>query len=66
MLVFVSNFFVILCLTVPAMPPHLQKRSRGEDGQEGEDLINVLRAVGEAGKGFVRSVHLLKYPKVVA
>ncbi|GMH24573.1 hypothetical protein Nepgr_026416 [Nepenthes gracilis] len=39
-----------------------KKRGR-ENGGEGEDIINVLKAVGEIGKGFVRSVHLLKAPR---
>ncbi|KAL8137849.1 hypothetical protein V2J09_003850 [Rumex salicifolius] len=41
-----------------------KKQSRGEDEQEGEEMTNVLRAVGEAGKGLVKSIHLLKSPRV--
>ncbi|GAB4846824.1 hypothetical protein Ancab_025831 [Ancistrocladus abbreviatus] len=39
-----------------------KKRAR-DDGDCNESTIDMLRAVGEAGKGFVRSVHLLKAPK---
>lgn len=40
-----------------------QKRDRDDIGED-KDLVDVLRAVGECGKGFVKSVHLLKAPKV--
>ncbi|KAL9245871.1 hypothetical protein vseg_019471 [Gypsophila vaccaria] len=38
-----------------------KKRDREHDSQ---DVVEVLKAVGEAGKGFVRSVHLLKAPRL--
>ncbi|XP_057529291.1 uncharacterized protein LOC130807910 isoform X1 [Amaranthus tricolor] len=38
-----------------------KKRDRQE---ESKDAIDILKAVGEAGKGFVRSVHLLKTPRL--
>ena len=41
-----------------------QKREREEVNEEEKDLIKVLKSVGEAGKGFVRSVYLLKAPKL--
>jgi U3 small nucleolar RNA-associated protein 22 len=45
-----------------------QKRSReelGEEaGEEGNDPVDVLKAVGEVGKGFVRSVYFLKAPRL--
>ncbi|KAL1551276.1 nucleolar protein 6-like [Salvia divinorum] len=40
-----------------------KKRDR-DDIDEDKDLFNTLKAVGEFGKGFVKSVHLLKTPKV--
>lgn len=36
-----------------------KKRGREEMGEE-EDLVNVLKSVGEVGKGFVRSIYLPK------
>lgn len=42
-----------------------KKRGREETtGEEGRDLIEVLKAVGEVGKGFVRSVYFLKAPRL--
>ncbi|KAK9285428.1 hypothetical protein L1049_024621 [Liquidambar formosana] len=41
-----------------------KKRGREEAGEEGNDPIGVLKAVGEVGKGFVRSVHFLKAPRL--
>ncbi|KAE9452914.1 hypothetical protein C3L33_15194, partial [Rhododendron williamsianum] len=38
------------------------KRGREEIAEE-EDLFNVLKSVGEVGKGFVRSIYLPKAPK---
>lgn len=32
-------------------------------GEEGKDPVDVLKEVGEVGKGFVRSVFLLKAPR---
>ncbi|XP_051127399.1 uncharacterized protein LOC127248890 [Andrographis paniculata] len=40
-----------------------KKRGR-EDTGEDIDLLDALKAVGLLGKGFVRSVHLLKAPKL--
>ncbi|XP_050228407.1 uncharacterized protein LOC126677694 [Mercurialis annua] len=40
-----------------------KKRGRDE-ANAGEDPIHVLKAVGEAGKGFVKSVHFLKARKL--
>ncbi|XP_057772992.1 uncharacterized protein LOC130992396 [Salvia miltiorrhiza] len=40
-----------------------KKRDR-DDTDEDKDLVDTLKAVGEFGKGFVKSVHLLKAPKV--
>ncbi|XP_058203869.1 uncharacterized protein LOC131318082 [Rhododendron vialii] len=40
-----------------------KKRGREEIAEE-EDLFNVLKSVGEAGKGFVRSIYLPKAPKL--
>ncbi|GAB2279548.1 hypothetical protein Dimus_014191 [Dionaea muscipula] len=42
--------------------PTSKKRGREENGND-DDIVNVLKSVGETGKGFVRSVHLLKAPK---
>ncbi|KAL5557295.1 hypothetical protein UlMin_039531 [Ulmus minor] len=41
-----------------------KKREREEVNEEEKDLIKVLKSVGEAGKGFVRGVYLLKAPKL--
>ncbi|OVA07033.1 Nrap protein [Macleaya cordata] len=42
-----------------------KKREREEDeSNERQDPIDVLRNVGEVGKGFVRSVYLLKAPRL--
>ncbi|CAI9114714.1 OLC1v1015496C1 [Oldenlandia corymbosa var. corymbosa] len=43
---------------------NLQKRSR--DMMEDDDIepVDTLKAVGEVGKGLVRSIHLLKVPKL--
>ncbi|KAF7151525.1 hypothetical protein RHSIM_Rhsim02G0060300 [Rhododendron simsii] len=40
-----------------------KKRGREEIAEE-EDLFNVLKSVGEVGKGFVRSIYLPKAPKL--
>lgn len=42
----------------------LQKRGRSEENEEEKDPVNVLKAVGEVGKGFVRSIYLLKSPRL--
>lgn len=41
-----------------------KKRDR-EEATSDEDPIDVLKAVGEAGKGFVKSVHFLKAPRLM-
>ncbi|KAL6542299.1 hypothetical protein OROMI_023901 [Orobanche minor] len=41
-----------------------KKRARGDDIGKDNDLIDALKAVGELGKGFVKSVHFLKAPKL--
>ncbi|KAL6551884.1 hypothetical protein OROGR_008038 [Orobanche gracilis] len=41
-----------------------KKRARDGDIGEDNDLIDALKAVGELGKGFVKSVHFLKAPKL--
>ena len=33
-------------------------------GEEEGDLLDVLKNVGEAGKGFVRSIYFLKAPRL--
>lgn len=43
-----------------------KKRGRVSVDEDNEELIDVLKAVGLAGKGFVRSVHLLKSPKLIS
>ncbi|CAN0861852.1 Nucleolar protein 6 [Linum grandiflorum] len=45
-----------------------KKRLRDDknDEEEGDDPVNILKAVGEAGKGFVKSVHLVKAPRLTA
>ncbi|KAL3813203.1 hypothetical protein ACJIZ3_014471 [Penstemon smallii] len=40
-----------------------KKRGRDEGGED-IDLVDALKIVGQLGKGFVKSVHLLKAPKV--
>lgn len=42
----------------------LQKRGRSEENEEEKDPVNVLKGVGEVGKGFVRSIYLLKSPRL--
>lgn len=41
----------------------LQKRGRG-DADEKEEAVHVLKGVGQAGKGLVRSIYSLKVPKL--
>lgn len=41
--------------------PTSKKRDREDNSK---DVKDVLKAVGEAGKGFVRSIHLLKAPRL--
>ncbi|CAH9146997.1 unnamed protein product [Cuscuta epithymum] len=42
----------------------ISKKRRSDSMDEGEDMLNILRTVGEVGKGFVRSIHCLKAPKI--
>uniref|UniRef100_A0A5B7C9D5 Putative nucleolar protein 6 isoform X2 n=1 Tax=Davidia involucrata TaxID=16924 RepID=A0A5B7C9D5_DAVIN len=41
-----------------------KKRGREEVVKEEKDLIDDLKAVGEVGKGFVRSIYFLKAPRL--
>ncbi|XP_068637494.1 uncharacterized protein [Aristolochia californica] len=41
-----------------------KKRNREEGSEKGRDPIDVLKDVGEVGKGFVRSIHILKAPRI--
>lgn len=41
-----------------------KKRSRDEDDETKKEPIDMLKHVGEVGKGFVKSVHLLKAPRL--
>lgn len=41
------------------------KRARDEEGEGRSDPVDMLKAVGEVGKGFVRSVYLLKAPRLM-
>ncbi|CAL1360812.1 unnamed protein product [Linum trigynum] len=41
-----------------------KKRQRDEQEDEEKDPVSILKGVGEAGKGFVKSVHLVKVPKL--
>ncbi|CAM8912250.1 unnamed protein product [Rhodiola kirilowii] len=43
--------------------PLSKKREREETDEEAGDPVDLLKAVGKVGKGFVRSVHLLKAPR---
>ncbi|KAI4381714.1 hypothetical protein MLD38_007764 [Melastoma candidum] len=43
--------------------PASKKRGREEEGKVVDDPVELLKTVGELGKGFVRSVHLLKAPR---
>ncbi|KAL0378137.1 UNVERIFIED_CONTAM: Nucleolar protein 6 [Sesamum radiatum] len=40
-----------------------KKRGRDDNGED-NDLLDALKAVGQLGKGFVKSVHFLKAPKL--
>ncbi|KAJ4714403.1 nucleolar protein 6 [Melia azedarach] len=42
-----------------------KKRGREEASEDETDAIDVLRGVGELGKGFVRDIYLLKAPRLV-
>ncbi|WCJ24913.1 Nucleolar protein 6 [Euphorbia peplus] len=42
-----------------------KKRKRDEESEVEEDPIGLLKAVGEAGKGFVRSVYYVKAPRLL-
>ncbi|CAN1814117.1 Nucleolar protein 6, partial [Linum perenne] len=41
-------------------------RDEKDDEDEGDDPVDILKAVGEAGKGLVKSVHLVKVPRLTA
>ncbi|KAJ3674070.1 hypothetical protein LUZ60_006062 [Juncus effusus] len=41
-----------------------KKREREEETEEKVNFTGVLKEIGEIGKGFVKSVHLLKAPKL--
>ncbi|KAL6952077.1 hypothetical protein U1Q18_040933 [Sarracenia purpurea var. burkii] len=41
-----------------------KKRGRDELSGEEHDLLDVLKTVGEVGKGFVRSIYFLKVPRL--
>ncbi|GJW21174.1 nucleolar protein 6 [Tanacetum coccineum] len=41
---------------------NLKKRRREEDGDVKENVTNTLKDIGKVGKGFVKSVYLLKVP----
>ncbi|XP_027117353.1 uncharacterized protein [Coffea arabica] len=41
-----------------------KKRGRDFMDEDNQGLIDVLKTIGDAGKGFVRSVHFLKAPKL--
>ena len=41
-----------------------KKRERNEEELEGKYPVDLLRNVGELGKGFVRDVYLLKAPRL--
>jgi len=45
----------------------LQKRERDEEEEEEEESnpMEMLKAVGEMGKGLVRDIYLLKPPRFV-
>lgn len=43
----------------------LQKRQRDSTREDNEEFVDVLKAVGEVGKGFVRSIRFLKAPKLI-
>ncbi|MFS7973292.1 putative Nrap protein domain 1 [Helianthus anomalus] len=40
-----------------------RKRDGGDDGGVTKNVLDMLKDVGKTGKGFVKSVHLLKVPK---
>ncbi|KAL5976326.1 hypothetical protein ACLOJK_020657 [Asimina triloba] len=44
----------------------LKKRHREEASEVGEDLIDVLKEVGEVGKGFIKSIYNIKAPRIRA
>ncbi|XP_010254816.1 PREDICTED: nucleolar protein 6 isoform X2 [Nelumbo nucifera] len=46
--------------------PFSRKREREAAGEERRDPIDVLKDVGEVGKGFVRSIYFLKAPKLTS
>ncbi|XP_071731324.1 uncharacterized protein [Rutidosis leptorrhynchoides] len=42
---------------------NLKKRKREDDNDVKKDVTDILKDVGKAGKGFVKSIYLLKVPK---
>jgi hypothetical protein len=44
---------------------NLAHNHRHRPCEEGKDPVDVLKAVGEIGKGFVRSVYSLKSPRIM-
>jgi hypothetical protein len=61
---FIYNFFhLYLEVTIFITLIWFQKRSRDEVEEMKMDPIGILKEVGQIGKGFVKSVHLLKAPK---
>ncbi|KAF6136292.1 hypothetical protein GIB67_042777 [Kingdonia uniflora] len=43
--------------------PSSKKRAREEESEDIQNPIDVLRSAGELGKGFMRSIYLLKSPR---
>ncbi|CAA0839558.1 Unknown protein [Striga hermonthica] len=41
-----------------------KKRARDGDVEDNTDLLDVLKSVGQVGKGLVKSVHFIKAPKL--
>ncbi|XP_052196632.1 uncharacterized protein LOC127803986 isoform X2 [Diospyros lotus] len=41
-----------------------KKRGREEVGEEESDMLDMLKTVGEVGKGFIRSVYFVKAPRL--
>lgn len=54
---FLSSFYLFF---------FLKKRKQEEVVDEGDNPYKVLKAVGEVGKGFVRSVYFLKPPRLTS
>ncbi|KAG9448910.1 hypothetical protein H6P81_008875 [Aristolochia fimbriata] len=41
-----------------------KKRNREDGSENGRDPISMVKEVGEVGKGFVKSIHILKAPRL--